>query len=158
MGDDVSRRKFLSRATAAIGAVLTAGLGGPAVAYFVSPARKPEAEKDWLPLGSSSKVEIGTPTLFKTTIDRTTGWITESEEVSFYVVTENARDYVALSNVCSHLGCRVRWVDDQDEFFCPCHGGVFSIEGVVVDGPPPRPLDQFEVREVDGTLEVNYGA
>jgi menaquinol-cytochrome c reductase iron-sulfur subunit len=157
MGDDVSRRRFLTRATAAIGALLTAGFGLPAVAYFVSPAKKQEAETDWLPLGSTSKVEIGTPTLFKTTIDRTTGWITESEEVSFYVLTENARTYVALSNVCTHLGCRIRWVDNQDEFFCPCHGGVFSKEGDVLDGPPPRPLDHFEVREVDGALEVKYG-
>ncbi len=156
MGDEISRRKFLSRATVAIGGVITAGLGVPAVAYFVSPARESEAASTWLPLGPSSKVEVGQPTLFKTSIDRTTGWVTQSEEVSFYVETENGRDYTALSNVCTHLGCRVRWVEDQEEFFCPCHGAVFSKTGEVLEGPPPKPLDTFEVRETDGKLEVNF--
>jgi len=156
MGDEISRRKFLSRATAVIGGVITAGLGVPAVAYFVSPARKTEGASTWLALGTSSKVEIGTPTLFKATIDRTTGWVTQTEEVAFYVETENGRDFTALSNVCTHLGCRVRWVSDQGQFFCPCHGAVFSKEGEVVSGPPPRPLDAFEVRETDGKLEVNF--
>lgn len=156
MGDEISRRKFLSRATVAIGGVITAGLGVPAVAYFVSPARESEATSTWLALGPSSKVEVGQPTLFKTSIDRTTGWVTQSEEVSFYVETENGRDYMALSNVCTHLGCRVRWVEDQEEFFCPCHGAVFSKTGEVLAGPPPRPLDTFEVRETDGKLEVNF--
>lgn len=156
MGDEVSRRKFLARATAAIGGVITAGFGIPAVAYFISPTKRAERTSTWLSLGSSAKVEIGTPTLFKATIDRTTGWITETEEVSFYVVTEDGRDYTALSNVCTHLGCRVRWVGDQGEFFCPCHGAVFSKDGQVVAGPPPRPLDSFAVRETDGTLEVDF--
>jgi menaquinol-cytochrome c reductase iron-sulfur subunit len=156
VGNEVTRRTFLARATAAIGGVLTAGFGIPAIAYFISPAKKGEQTSRWLSLGSSSKVEIGTPTLFKTTIDRTTGWVTETEEVSFYVITENARDYEALSNVCTHLGCRVRWVTDQTEFFCPCHGGVFSKDGTVEAGPPPRPLDRFDVREVNGTLEVDF--
>jgi menaquinol-cytochrome c reductase iron-sulfur subunit len=156
MGDEISRRRFLARATAAIGGVITAGFGIPAIAYFISPTKKSEQTSAWLPLGSSAKVEVGTPTLFKATIDRTTGWVTESEEVSFYVITDNARDYSALSNICSHLGCRVRWVADQSEFFCPCHGGVFSKDGDVVAGPPPRPLDRFDVRDVDGTLEVDF--
>ncbi len=156
MGDDVSRRRFLSRAVAAIGALLTVGFGAPAVAYFISPTKRAERTSAWLSLGSSSKVEIGTPTLFKTTIDRTTGWVTDTEEVSFYVITDNGRDYKALSNVCTHLGCRVRWVADQGEFFCPCHGAVFSKDGQVVAGPPPRPLESFAVRETDGALEVDF--
>lgn len=156
MGNEISRRKFLARATAAIGGVITAGFGIPAVAYFISPTKRAERTSTWLSLGSSSKVEIGTPTLFKAEIDRTTGWVTETEEVSFYVITEDGRDYTALSNVCTHLGCRVRWVGDQGEFFCPCHGAVFSKDGQVVAGPPPRPLDSFAVRETNGTLEVDF--
>ena len=50
-----------------------------------------------------------------------------------------------MSNICTHLGCRVRWVSGQEEFFCPCHDGVFDIDGNVVSGPPPRPLEAFTV-------------
>jgi Rieske Fe-S protein len=29
---------------------------------------------------------------------------------------------------------------------CPCHAGVYDIEGNVVSGPPPKPLQKFSVR------------
>jgi Rieske Fe-S protein len=51
-----------------------------------------------------------------------------------------------MSNICTHLGCRVRWIADQESFFCPCHNGVFDAQGSVVSGPPPRPLDRYEVK------------
>ena len=97
---------------------------------------------------------MGTPTLFKTTIKRQTGWITNEEELSVYVVTDNGRDYIALSNICTHLGCRVRWITDRDEFFCPCHNGVFDKVGKVVSGPPPRPLNQYETKIVDDQILI----
>jgi Rieske Fe-S protein len=56
----------------------------------------------------------------------------------------------ALSTVCPHLGCRVRW--EGDHFLCPCHNGVFNREGGVVSGPPPRPLDRYEVEVIDGSV------
>lgn len=46
----------------------------------------------------------------------------------------------AFSAVCTHLGCIVQWQKDQNQFLCPCHGGQFSSDGVVVGGPPPKPL------------------
>ena len=69
-----------------------------------------------------------------------------------FVSTEDGSQFLVQSNVCSHLGCRVRWVDDRDAFFCPCHNAVFAPDGAVVSGPPPRPLDQFESTVQDGQL------
>ncbi len=142
----VQRRDFLSLITWAIGALIGAGIGIPAIAYIVGPALKKETSQEWIPIGSPSKIELGTPTLFKANIERTTGWIVNQEEVSAYVFTEDGRTYIAMSNVCSHLGCRVRWIAEQQSFFCPCHNGVFDKEGNVVSGPPPRPLDRFQVK------------
>ncbi|MDH3498537.1 MAG: Rieske 2Fe-2S domain-containing protein, partial [Acidimicrobiia bacterium] len=48
--------------------------------------------------------------------------------------------------------CRVRWVDEQDGFFCPCHNAIFGPDGAVVQGPPPRPLDSFDYMVEDGQL------
>ena len=79
------------------------------------------------------------------------------EEVSAYILTEDGRNFVAMSNICSHLGCRVRWISDQGQFFCPCHNAVFSKQGDVVTGPPPRPLDQYEVKVEDGQLHILGG-
>ncbi len=154
---DVSRREFLRTITWAIGALLGAGLGIPAIAYIIGPALQGQKVEQWIPLGSASKVELGTPTLFRADIERSAGWITNTEELSVYILTENGRDFMAMSNVCTHLGCRVRWIPDQSEFFCPCHNGVYSKDGSVVSGPPPTPLDQFQVKVEDDRLFILGG-
>ncbi len=154
---EIDRRSFLGMATWAIGGLIGAGFGIPAIAYIISPAVRKDEAQDWIRLGSVSKVELGTPTLFKTKIERQTGWITKEEELSIYVLTENGRDFVAMSNICTHLGCRVRWISDQEQFFCPCHNAGFSKSGEVVSGPPPRPLDRYQVKEEDGQLFVLGG-
>jgi len=140
-----------------IGALLGAGLGIPAVAYIVGPALRQQEAQEWIALGSSAKVELGTPTLFKAKVERTTGWIVEQRELSVYVLSDNGRDFLAMSNICTHLGCRVRWIADQEQFFCPCHNGVFAKDGTVVSGPPPRPLDRFEVKLEGGTVFILGG-
>lgn len=152
-----SRRTFLSLATWAIGGLISVGMGIPAIAYVIGPALKRTDVEEWIRLGSASKVELDTPTLFKTKIERPTGWIVNEEELSFYVLTENGRDYTAMSNICTHLGCRVRWIAEQGEFFCPCHNGVFAKDGSVVSGPPPRPLNRYQVKVEDEQLFVLGG-
>jgi cytochrome b6-f complex iron-sulfur subunit len=58
-------------------------------------------------------------------------------------------DFVALSAVCTHLGCVVAWQEQAGEFLCPCHGGRFSSAGQVLGGPPPKALETLAV-ELDG--------
>ena len=158
MAESVSRRKFLSRATAAIGMAFAAAWGIPAVAYVLGPARKRDRATQRVVLGAADKVSPGSPTLFKALVSRTTGWVSTEEEIGVYVVTEDGRTFTGLSNVCTHLGCRVRWVDEGEGFFCPCHNAVFSVTGEVVSGPPPRPLERYEVSVENGQLSVDLEA
>ena len=95
------RRQFLSTLTWAIGVLIGAGMGIPAIAYIIGPAVASAQTQTWIRLGSTSKLELGTPTLFKTTIQRQTGWIVNEEEVSVYVFTENGREFIAMSNICT---------------------------------------------------------
>jgi Rieske Fe-S protein len=152
-----SRRSFLEIATWAIGGLISAGMAIPAVAYIIGPALISDRATNWLQLGSLSKIELGNPTLFKVKVERKSGWIVNIEELSLYAYTENGRDFVVMSNVCTHLGCRVRWISDQNQFFCPCHNAVFDKEGNVVSGPPPRPLNRYEVKVEDEQLFVLIG-
>lgn len=62
----------------------------------------------------------------------------------FYLV-HNKDGLIALWQKCTHLGCAVPWVENEDQFHCPCHGSLFSPEGVVEGGPAPRPMDTFPV-------------
>ena len=153
---ELTRRQFMSTAIATIGGLIGAALGLPAIAYIISPALKQTVE-DWVRLGAINKVEPDSPTLFKTTVQRQTGWITDEEEISAYVLTEDGQNYVAMSNICTHLGCRVRWIAEQERFFCPCHNGVFGKDGSVISGPPPRPLDRFETKIENGVLFIRRG-
>ena len=153
---NVSRRDFMKTAILSIGGLIGTVIGLPAIAYVIGPALQKETN-EWIRLGSVGKVEVNTPTLFKTIIEKQTGWINAEEEFSVYVLTTNGQEFVVMSNICTHLGCRVRWIPDQDSFFCPCHNGVFAKDGSVVAGPPPRPLDRFEVKVEDGVLFVKRG-
>jgi Rieske Fe-S protein len=56
----------------------------------------------------------------------------------------------AFSAVCTHLTCTVNYESDTETLFCPCHNGRFDIAGNVISGPPPRPLESFQV-EVSGS-------
>jgi cytochrome b6-f complex iron-sulfur subunit len=53
--------------------------------------------------------------------------------------------YHALSAVCTHLGCTVQYRPDLQEVWCPCHNGKYSVNGATISGPPPLPLEKFEV-------------
>ena len=104
------------------------------------------------PLGCHQQSGAG-----QTTVETETGWINTEEEISAYVLTTNGQDFEVLSNVCTHLGCRVRWIADDDRFYCPCHNGVFARDGSVVSGPAPRALDRFASKVEDGILYIRRG-
>jgi Rieske Fe-S protein len=63
-----------------------------------------------------------------------------------------------LSNSCAHLGCPVRWFPEKELYLCPCHGGLYDINGGWVGGPPPRGMYRYtdaEVRE-NGKLYIKH--
>ena len=155
--DKLSRRNFMQAAIWGIGGLIGIGYVIPAIAYMVKPALKSQQSQTWQRLGPTSKVELGTPTLFTFTVQSQTGWIVNAEEVSVYVLSTDGRTYIAMSNICTHLGCHIRWISEQNQFFCPCHNGVFDISGNVVSGPPPRPLTRLDVKVEDGQLLVMAG-
>ena len=152
----LSRRNFMKTAIAGIGGLIGTAIGLPAIAYIIGPALRQETD-NWIPLGSANKIELNIPTLFKKTIETQTGWVKTEKEISAYVLTSNGQDYVVMSSICTHLGCRVRWIPEDDRFFCPCHEGVFTKDGNVVSGPPPRPLDRFESKVEDGVIFIKAG-
>lgn len=51
---------------------------------------------------------------------------------------ETGNAYVAFSNSCPHLGCKIHWEAREESFLCPCHQGVFNADGIAVSGPPAQ--------------------
>ncbi len=64
------------------------------------------------------------------------------------VVTRSQDGVLALSLVCTHLGCFVQWQADKRQFHCPCHDGLFDEFGDVVSGPPPLPLERLPIKQM----------
>lgn len=154
---DISRRDAMKVAISLIGGLIGTALGLPAIAYLIGPALKKD-EANWVRVSTLSTIELGTPTLLKPKVIRQSGWIVDEEEVGVYVLTEDGRNYHAMSNICTHLGCRVRWIAEQEQFLSPCHNGVFDKHGNVVSGPPPRPLDEYLTKVEDDNLFIQLPA
>ncbi|MDH4467832.1 MAG: ubiquinol-cytochrome c reductase iron-sulfur subunit [Bacteriovoracaceae bacterium] len=53
--------------------------------------------------------------------------------------------FVAMSNICTHLGCVPTWLSAERKFKCPCHGSGFYPNGINFEGPAPRPLERYKV-------------
>lgn len=70
------------------------------------------------------------------------------------IIVNTGEGFSALSAVCTHLGCVVKWKKGRRQFFCPCHGGRFDVEGRVLGGPAPRPLAKLDVEELSGMVVV----
>lgn len=64
-------------------------------------------------------------------------------------------EYRALSATCTHLGCTVQYKADQHRIWCACHNGQFDLSGRNIAGPPPRPLESFEVHQQGEDLVVS---
>jgi cytochrome b6-f complex iron-sulfur subunit len=63
-------------------------------------------------------------------------------------------EYRAMSATCTHLSCTVQYRKDVQQIWCACHNGMYDLNGRNVSGPPPRPLEQYEVHVQGDEIQV----
>lgn len=134
-----SRRDVLNLAIAGTASTLGAMSAYP-VLQFLSPAGETErghgdaGEEETFPRGSARTILLGSrPAL-----------VIRLEDGAF-------RAYSAL---CTHLQCLVVYSPERKRIECPCHRGLYSLEGLNVAGPPPAPLKPLTVAIVNGKVIV----
>jgi menaquinol-cytochrome c reductase iron-sulfur subunit len=142
---EVSRRAFYVGTIYAIWAAITAALGLPALVYLLLPP-KAKKESDWVEVGDVAKLPAGTPTELTFRRNRVDGWKVTSEKSTAWVVKAADNSIVAFGPQCTHLGCAYHWEQPRNQFICPCHTSLFGMDGAVMSGPAPRPLDRYDVR------------
>ncbi|MFB3879878.1 MAG: ubiquinol-cytochrome c reductase iron-sulfur subunit [Armatimonadota bacterium] len=152
----ITRRRLLGYLSGLLSAAIAAALALPLARFYVGNAFRPRAAR-WLRLGPAADIPPNQPTLFTVSYVDQDGWRETNARQEVYAITRNGKDFVVFSNICTHLGCPVHWDDGRKQFICPCHGGVFGIDGRVLHGPPPRPLAQLRHRAENGQLYVQVG-
>jgi cytochrome b6-f complex iron-sulfur subunit len=96
--------------------------------------------------GCSSDAEAdGTLTLDRSVIERAGRTVVRWNDQPVEVRIADGR-VEARSLVCTHLGCVVRWVPEEQHYSCPCHEGFYDARGNPIAGPPTQPLRSVPVR------------
>jgi nitrite reductase/ring-hydroxylating ferredoxin subunit len=139
--DDAGRRRFLSQAVMGFGLLFGVGTLGLRFIQFLVPSRKPRRSEAVL-IGAESRIPPG-----------------EALSLDFsghkILVLQTDQGVAAFSRRCTDLGCLVSWNKERQQILCPCHRGVYDRNGTNIAGPPPRPLDRFEVIKRGEQLYVN---
>lgn len=78
----------------------------------------------------------------------------EKEKTMKIFLVNQKNSIIALSPVCTHLGCFVNFDKTLNEFTCPCHGGRYDIEGNVIAGPPKEALHRLPVKMENGRIFI----
>jgi cytochrome b6-f complex iron-sulfur subunit len=65
------------------------------------------------------------------------------------------QQFRAMSMKCTHLGCTVRWDNEEQLLRCPCHGSRFKDDGSVAKGPAKRALAQYPTQLLGTKLQIN---
>lgn len=63
--------------------------------------------------------------------------------------------FKAFTAVCTHLDCTVQFDQQSGVILCACHDGRYGLNGQVISGPPPRPLEEYKVILRDDDIIVS---
>lgn len=138
----LDRRTFCAGAVAAT--ALACGGGGGGAGSTPPPP----------PGGGTQKTTTDTKAVFLT---QPTGTVRDYRSLGNFWLAKDAGGIYAMTAICTHMGCTVNgW--NGNVFPCPCHGSQYDLNGAVVQGPAPLPLNHFEVTtDANGFLVVDTG-
>jgi Rieske Fe-S protein len=71
------------------------------------------------------------------------------------LIRTESGNFRAFNAVCTHLDCIVQYRQDAKQIWCACHNGVYDLQGRNVSGPPPKPLQEYAVKIVEGAVLVS---
>ena len=130
---DVPRRRFVE-------ALLGTGFIATAIAFlypilrYLVPPRMADLGSDSVIAGQVGDVKPNTGKIFPF-----------GSRPGILILTASG-EYRAMSATCTHLGCTVQYRADLQNIWCACHNGHYDLNGRNIAGPPPRPLELFDVQ------------
>lgn len=148
-----TRRTFLKLLIGIITLFIGLILGIPFIqALIVSKFKK--AKLAWYKVAEVDSLPVDQPIRLNFFARTDDAYRHETTVHSVWAVKHSAYEVTVFSPICTHLGCYYKWDAGTKHFECPCHGSVFSIDGKVLGGPAPRPLDTLPYGIDNGILSV----
>jgi Rieske Fe-S protein len=137
----LSRRSFLKLTGQVFTFIGLGAIAGPVIAYFY-PSELEEMPSEPVSLGPVDDLPL---------------WKAKTVPFGRYpaMVINTPEGLKAYSAVCTHFACIPNWNEEERMIICPCHDGYFEpINGEVISGPPPAPLQTLTVEVIDGEIFV----
>ena len=139
-----TRRDFLGKLWVALGGLILVEYAAAAIDFVRPHGKRAGDERDTIFV--AGPIERFVP-----------GTVSAFPKGKFYLARLEDGGFLAMSRVCTHLGCTVPWNASEHAFVCPCHASSFDITGNVLSPPAPRALDLHPVRIENGIVKVDVG-
>jgi menaquinol-cytochrome c reductase iron-sulfur subunit len=152
---ETTRRRFLKLATGILTLLVSLAVTLPIIGVLIGPvfrSRKPS----WIKVADLEAVSSEKPTRLTFPVQTTSAYIRETVLRDVWMIKHPSLGITVFSPICPHLGCEYNWNPQTGHFECPCHGSVYGINGQVLGGPAPRPLDTLPAKVEAGTLYVKW--
>lgn len=150
----VTRRKFFKVVIGVFAFLNGLVLGVPYIRAIITKA--PLKKLHWTKVGDVTSLANMQPKDMAFQMRSTDAYLHQDVTRSVWVIRHSQSDYTVYSPICPHLGCHYKWDPQTNHFECPCHGSVFTINGKVIGGPAPRPLDTLPHKIENGVLYVEW--
>lgn len=127
----MNRRRLLKSILGLLGTTVLVSFVYPILRFLAPPGeeaqgRKVVLKRSEVPPGSAKDIVVNT--------------------IPSIIINVPEKGLIVLSKVCTHLGCLVEYDKSKSRLLCPCHAGVYSLDGKVISGPPPKPLQKFSFK------------
>jgi menaquinol-cytochrome c reductase iron-sulfur subunit len=154
-GFDTTRRQFFTWVATILSAMVGLVLAVPLLGSLIGTAWRTK-KRHFAKVAEVAALPAGQPVDLTFADPNADAYLRETVMRSVWVVKRSATGVVVYSPICPHLGCQYTWDTTNQHFHCPCHNSVFALNGQVLSGPAPRPLDTLPVRIEQGELFVEW--
>jgi len=152
---ETTRRRFLKILVGILAFISSLIFGIPFLRTLISPPFK-ATKQEWTKVTEIDLLPYNQPVRLKYTARIEDAYHHMDAIHSLWAIKHSDSDVTVYSPICTHLGCYYNWDAQTGHFECPCHGSVFSIDGKVLSGPAPRPLDTLQTRIETGALLISW--
>ncbi len=157
---DAGRRRFLKIASGCVGGGLGAALLVPASRLVLGVSGRQTVVSASEPIDAIAADRIGAQPIavpLRAPSVRDAWSTTRDVPLGVAFVRKDPDGTIrALSSVCPHLGCTVGFDPAANKYLCPCHDGVFALDGAREGGPAKRGLDDLPLVIADGRVKIQW--